>query len=236
MKLRATHEAVIEGRTVHTGALVDPLDYPPLKSGKHNKKIGGEVTRGPWAGMPIYTLTLQERATCPRSCEFWRSCYGNNMMFAHRQDHRDPKKLMGAIGRQLEALTDKHPDGYVVRLHILGDFFSVEYTDTWRAWLRYHKPLHIFGYTHRRPSSEDAEDRAIASVIRHMNMFRERCLIRFSDQEPHDGLHMVANGITDASERLPGFTICPNQLKPDINCGSCGLCWNRDQQIHFIEH
>jgi hypothetical protein len=37
-----------------------------------------------WKGFPVYTLTLEERHTCPRTCEHWRSCMGNHMPLAQR--------------------------------------------------------------------------------------------------------------------------------------------------------
>ena len=55
-----------------------------LKDGAHNSKIGGDVAVGAIAGASIYTLSWEERATCPRGCEHWRSCYGNNMNRARR--------------------------------------------------------------------------------------------------------------------------------------------------------
>lgn len=45
--------------------------------GANNPKTGKRITKGLWAGMPIYTLTLEERASCPSYCHMWRDCYGN---------------------------------------------------------------------------------------------------------------------------------------------------------------
>ena len=42
------------------------------------------VTKGRWRGYPVFTLTLEERATCPSYCEQWDECYGNNMPFGAR--------------------------------------------------------------------------------------------------------------------------------------------------------
>jgi hypothetical protein len=86
------------------------------------------------AGMPIYTLTLEERATCPTSCGHWRSCYGNSMHFAHRIDHRSPG-FATLLAANVKRLGVEHPHGFVVRLHVLGDFYSVAYVDLWAALL-----------------------------------------------------------------------------------------------------
>ena len=53
------------------------------------------VKKGQFKGYVIFTLTLEERATCPRDCYHWDDCYGNNMAFAHRIEHGEAleKKL-----------------------------------------------------------------------------------------------------------------------------------------------
>ena len=51
-----------------------------------NVKLGKKVTKGIYKGYPIFTLTLEVRKTCPRSCKHWNNCYGNNMPFATRYD------------------------------------------------------------------------------------------------------------------------------------------------------
>ena len=58
-----------------------------LKRGEQNKKLGDKITKGAWKGMTMYSLTLEERATCPSDCQQWDNCYGDNMPFAHRFDH-----------------------------------------------------------------------------------------------------------------------------------------------------
>ncbi len=42
-----------------------------------NVKLGKKVTKGIYKGYPIFTLTLEERKTCPRSCKHWNNCYGD---------------------------------------------------------------------------------------------------------------------------------------------------------------
>src|SRR5437879_839778 len=90
-----------------------------LKSGFHNKKIGAVVQKGAWLGFPIFTLTLEERATCSRTFYYWMDCYGNEMNWAHRFRHGNLLELM--IEWQVQALLRQHKN-IVVRLHVLGDF------------------------------------------------------------------------------------------------------------------
>ncbi len=125
------HRAVVDGVSFHATTMLrdgkttlrDPqADEVVIKSGGYSGKLGGVVTKGWWKGMPIYTLKLEERATCPRSCQNWRGCYGNNMPFAHR--YRHGAALEEAICREVYLLSAKHPRGFVVRLHDLGGFLQ----------------------------------------------------------------------------------------------------------------
>src|SRR4051812_23522925 len=102
--------------------------------------------------MPVYTLTLEEQATRPRSCEHWRSCYGNRMHLAIR--YQSGPALESAIARDVAALARIHDQGSAVRLHILGDFYSVDYVERWRALLDRYAQIHVFGFT-RRWDSDD---------------------------------------------------------------------------------
>ena len=148
MVLKPAHPAVIEGRTIFPSRVVDVKDSPRLLvSGMNNRKIGRKVVKGEWAGMPIYTLTLEERATCPTYCPTWATCYGNGMHWPRR--HRHGPELEMGIRLELRDLAEKHPLGFVARLHVLGDFYSQNYVGLWIKLLADHDALHIFGYTAR---------------------------------------------------------------------------------------
>ena len=81
-----TEQAVQEKRTLFSKNVFNPLSNKTniLKSGAQNKKLGGLITKGIWRGLPLYSLTLEERATCPTTCAHFSDCYGNNMRYAHR--------------------------------------------------------------------------------------------------------------------------------------------------------
>lgn len=72
-ELPPDHPAVIAGRT-HYAARRQWAGFEPrvLKDGHNNRKIGRLVTKGRWRGMRIFTLTLEERPTCPTGCAHWR--------------------------------------------------------------------------------------------------------------------------------------------------------------------
>src|SRR6185312_9774493 len=124
--LPACNLAMIEGRTLFPGRVRSPFAAPQvLAPGSWQRKIGARVEKGPWKGMPLFTLTLEERATCPRSCSNYAVCMGNGMPFAQR--NRAGLSLEVTIAKELRLLQERHPNGFVVRAHILGDFYSPEY-------------------------------------------------------------------------------------------------------------
>jgi hypothetical protein len=137
-----------EGRTKFTEGVkrVDQLSGL-LVSGHSNVKIGRDVRKAKFRGYWIYTLSLEERKTCPASCRHWQTCYGNNMPFAKRIDHTDPN-FLPTLAREVAALCVKKK-GVLIRLHALGDFFSTEYVEFWMRMLRTYGNLAIFGYTAR---------------------------------------------------------------------------------------
>ena len=108
-----------------------------------NIKLGKKVTKGIFKDMPIFTVTLEERATCSDTCLHWWTCYGNNMPFATRYEANDA--LTDAMEIELEELNRKHKNGFLVRLHVLGDFYSVEYVELWDKWLDQFDNLYVYG-------------------------------------------------------------------------------------------
>lgn len=223
--LPRSHAAVRAGRTLFPTTVVPAGESPRLLiEGKNSRKIGNRVVKGRWAGMPIYTLTLEERATCPRSCQEWSTCYGNRMHLARR--HRDDGTLMARLAAEVQALDLRHPQGFVVRLHVLGDFYSVEYASLWDALLERHPSLRIFGFTAHPPSSE------IGRYLVSMNADGDRCWIRFSGDMGAMGSLVIAD------ERASVHVVCPAQSHPQKvgSCGECGLCWTMQRPIEFVRH
>ena len=83
-----TQKAITAGQSVFQYKITDTGNYKSslniFKAGKTNKKLGGKISRGIWKSLPIYSLTLEERKTCPETCRHWGDCFGNNMPFAVR--------------------------------------------------------------------------------------------------------------------------------------------------------
>lgn len=222
--LAPDHPAVIEGRTLFRARVVTPgSQLRLLKSGEHNKKIGSHVTKGPLKGAPIFTLTLEERATCPASCSHWASCYGNVMNWSKRiQTGEDFLPMLGAeLGRLQE-----ENEAFLVRLHVLGDFYSVEYVHFWQAALHRLPGLYIYGYTARYGC-------AIGGAIDIMNL-HPRCSIRWSDGG--DGEFRAVTVESEDQAREVGAVLCPAQTGKSDCCGTCALCWSTPKTIAFLRH
>lgn len=202
-----------------------------LKRSDNNAKLGNgsyRITKGVFRGMALYMLTLEERATCPDTCQNWNRCFGDNMPFAKR--HRVTTSLLPAITQDVRTLARKHPEGFVVRLHILGDFPSVEYVRHWRGLLVKHPELRIFGYTHWPHGS------AIGNAVRRLVMeFSPRVSILRSDGEAGDPLPLAIT--VDRDQPAAADTIlCPEQTGRTASCLTCGLCMNGRTSVSFIDH
>lgn len=201
-------------------------DKPPLKSGFNNTKIGKKVLKGRWAGMPIWTLTLTERATCG-PCAHKMDCYGNASLNAHRQQHGE--KLNARIFAQLKDLQRDHPDGFVVRLHVLGDFYSVEYVRFWQLMLNRITALRIYGYTARDPKKLIGD-----SILRMMQAYPSRVAMRWSDYEWDDLPRTVS--IKSAEDCPADSFVCPAQTQKTACCSTCAACWDSTKRVAFLNH
>lgn len=222
------HPAAVGAHTVYPLTVREPGDEAVMKSGQNSRKIGAVVTKGKWVGMPVFTLTLEERATCPTTCGEWASCFGNKMHLARRFRHGPD--LLRALYNQLEALDLIYPGGFVVRLHVLGDFYSAAYAAKWVSWLDEFPALRVFGYTAHPPESEIGRVLEAASHCRW-----DRFAIRFSGSGAPERSTMVV-----AHEALApsGSIVCPAQTVAGAHlaCGSCSLCWASKKPVTFVRH
>lgn len=222
------HPAVVEGRTIFPSSVqrAEPKSRI-LKSGHHNPKIGKVVMKGRWKGMPIYTLTLEERATCPRTCLEWRHCYGNSMHLADR--FRVGARFELLLELQIRELAKQHPQGFVVRLHVLGDFYSEAYALRWWIWMTQIEQLHVFGFT-ARIDPDSPITQALARIRRE---FPDRWWIRFSGAD----MATMASEVVDLPDAAhPDSIVCPQQTGRTLACATCGLCWASKRNIAFLRH
>lgn len=222
------HPALAEGRTLYPSTVV-PVDglKSVLVSGANSHKIGDVVRKGRWKGFPIYTVTFEERRTCPTSCILWRSCYGNHMHFARRIIHGPAFERR--LGHELAVLASRHAAGFAVRLHVLGDFYSVGYVGLWRGFLDALPPLHVFGFTAR---SERDDPIAVALVELALERW-DRFALRFSNA-PVDECSTVT--IEHPLQKPADAILCPQQVGRTASCATCALCWQSRRRIAFLRH
>jgi hypothetical protein len=187
-----------------------------------NIKLGKKVTKGHLRGAKIFTLTLEERATCDSECEHWLDCYGNNMPFGHRFEANDA--LMVSIERDLDEL-DAKGKPYLVRLHILGDFFNLKYVLFWKKQLKNRELLNIYGYTRNHPN------KPLGYALKLVRQeYGKRFAVRFSNY-PDDTFSAQSEHVST------GGIGCPVQMDRTDSCGTCALCWEmEDKSIIFYDH
>lgn len=211
-----------------------------LGFGRRNSKLGHRVQRGQFAGYVIRTLTLVEmdaRGGCPPTCPFWQAgtCYGRHMRWARRCDPSpDPIGFADAVTTEAVDAAERDRHGVLVRLHVLGDFYSREYTCAWRNALLRSDRLAVYGYTHHAPGS--AIGRAIDQGRKRWGA---RFAVRFSGAPDVEGAALTEHEAGDA------FT-CPEQTGRLADCASCALCWDafggwehgrrRAKAVRFLTH
>ena len=226
--LAVDHPAAVEARSLysrHAGNASDRV----LVSGFNSSKIGKQCVKGKWKGMPIFTLTLEERRTCPRSCEQWLSCYGNKMHWSRR--NQPGAELEWKLDRELRDLQGRFPKGFIVRLHVLGDFYSVDYVERWANWLNAYPALHVFGYTAR------TEDDPIGRALRNMIRTRwDRFAVRSSGKKLNARPTIPSTVVVRSEDAAGNAIVCPAQTYRSDCCGTCALCWQSKRQIAFLEH
>jgi hypothetical protein len=221
----ALHPAFSTGRSIFTSRVFDAGEVKRvLKSGHNSRKIGRTVQKGPRRGWPIYTLTLEERATCPPTCKALAFCYGNNMQAAQRIVAG--AELEDALAFELEELQDRHPDGFMVRLHVLGDFYSAGYVEFWKQRLRLLPALHVFGFTAHDPLNS----RIGAALLDLVTNQWDRFALRFS------GLDGPMLGSQLMPDQHAGAIQCPAQTDATDCCATCALCWQSKRSIAFARH
>ena len=239
---RANHAAVEGARSIFHAKGITQIDDAKnlLVSGHSNAKIGRDVRKGLFKGYWIYTLSFEERATCPRTCHHWATCYGNNMPYAQRLDHTDMPALTSRLELEINrniSMRDRSGvlrPGILIRLHALGDFFSVPYVRFWAARLALYPRLAIYGYTAHDPKSE------IGKAIAHLKkMYGRRFAIRWSNGK---GTKDTTVPVLPGATKVNGAFICPEQLNltngkgQPLLCATCGLCWTTDKPVAFMEH
>jgi hypothetical protein len=226
------HPAIVGGRTIYPATVTAPRRDAgalwALKSASNSKKIGGEILKGRWKGLPAYTLTLEERATCPTTCRHWRSCYGNKMHLAQRM--QAGPDLEWRLVREVALFDIEHLNAFAVRLHNLGDFYSVEYVELWGRLFERHPALHVWGYT------AHWDDPIAAALVSLIKRHGDRFAMRFSNAPQPFAAGPTTITIESIAQKPADAILCPEQTGKTESCSTCALCWQTNRRIAFLQH
>lgn len=227
-RFKPDHPAIVSGHTTYPSRVrsIPEYDGTVLKPFADNGKLGNGtsiITKGKWKGLHGFYLTLEERATCPKSCHHWNDCYGNNMPFAIR--FQPSKEFTIRLWNEVANLSLKHRDGIVIRLHVLGDFYSVEYVRLWEDLLKRFPNVRVFGFTARK-----GKDPISKEIQRVRQAYYYRFKIRQSMPEYVEDSY--------AAISVPGGNsiTCPVQTGKAKSCATCSLCWELERPVHFLTH
>lgn len=234
------HPAMLEKRTLFPSTVVETdaeFSDSLLVSGKNNRKLGERVEKGAFKGYALYGLSLEERATCPDDCSIRGACYGNGMQMARRHRIDTESYFYGYLESEIEQLLADEQYGLLIRLHVLGDFPSVEYVAFWADMLSAHEKLACYGYTHRRAKSWGGDE--IGEAIQNLkDQFPDRFRIRWSGEVSRADGAVVINSVP-TRPRVPEGLVCPAQTDATACCATCALCWEpsaRHDTIAFVKH
>lgn len=220
-------------RTKYPSRVYDPgspLLHRVLGLGENNRKLGRTVAKGRFKGYTIRTLSLEERVTCPTSCGHWIDCYGNNMPWAKRIDHKGDM-FLPRLEAELDHAVETAKVGVLVRLHVLGDFYSDEYVEFWRRMLNKHPTLAAWGYTAYRWGT--------GPVYQALVMMAQdfEGTGRWSIRTSNFGAVWGTESIKSEEEWRRGTSfICPEQTGKTKSCATCGACWSTPKNVAFIDH
>lgn len=242
--LPLNHLALLENRTLFPSTVVDVTEEFSerlLVSGKNNRKLGERIEKGNFKGYALFGLSLEERATCPTDCDARGYCYGNGMQMARRHRITDLGLFATFIEDEIRTILADPIEGLMVRLHVLGDFPSVDYVAMWADLLDEHPRLACYGYTHRLPKGIGGDE--IGNAIEALkSRHKERFRIRWSFRTALPDGAYILNHVPETkglSNKAADAVVCPAQTDATACCASCGYCWEWNasgKAIAFIKH
>jgi hypothetical protein len=229
MNLTPQSKPLKEKRTVFTSRVKNNSRI--LMPASQNYKLGKgslKIAKGQWKGLPMFSLTLEERKTCPTSCHHWVDCYGNGMNLAYRISHKGD--FLTKLRVELALLNAKYKKGFVIRLHVLGDFYSLEYVNFWEQAMEKYPNMTIFGYSARMGLDKDTDIYEALKALR--VKYRYRWFVRFSTNKVGRGIQMYA-----AKEGFKGDSFpCPEQSGKTKSCLTCMACLSSTKTVTFKTH
>jgi hypothetical protein len=128
----------------------------------------------------------------------------------------------------------------LIRLHVLGDFYSVGYVDLWGRMLARHAGLYVFGFTAHAARGASPFSRTVGSALSEVRAaFPRRFMIRNSGRTGTWGSFDITDPFPEKT--IGDAIVCPEQREANLgpstrHCGDCAACWSTDRPIAFIRH
>ena len=186
----------------------------PLCLAFGNKKVGR-----------VWTFSLPSLLTCPGASTWCREhCYARkierlrpNCRRAYMRNLALSLDLDRLIEQVLEALPEDAP---VVRIHVGGDFYSVEYVDTWRFICEARPNTQFWAYTRSWTQPELREALERLRALPNVELFASTDTAM---PLPPEGWRVA---FIEGDGRATGLA-CPHQLGQVASCLECGYCFRK---------
>lgn len=203
------------------------MTFSPWSIG--NSKIG--------SGPGVYTYSRLPISTCPGATDWCKAnCY------ARRVD--GPVRALWEENSNTDSIRDFVPeDARLVRIHVSGDFDSIEYIEDWIALTEHRSDVSFFGYT---------RSWRIAALAPSLIELRDRPNVQlFASVDPGTpeadiaGLLVEGWRLSRIEEPTHGNVLegavngmyCPEQTGDKESCDDCGFCWRGTKRdVTFIAH
>ncbi len=192
--------------------------------GNGNEKMGN-----------IFSFSLPGKITCPGASEWClKKCYG------YRYEIRRPKCRKAYL---LNLLLTKKSEEFTrlmigiipriipsFRIHVSGDFYSVEYIQCWTKICEQFPTTKFWSYT---------RSWNVEALLPHLDKLRSLDNVQLFASIDHTMLSQPEGwriAFIKGDERASGI-ICPAQINDNISCDNCGYCFNKnDGNVIFKIH
>lgn len=199
--------------------------------GKGNLKIGPNV----------YTYSMLPITTCPGSTEWCReSCYAKRVV--------DEEGIVSYIWDLNSRTPDVPPipnDCKLLRIHVSGDFNSVEYIEQWIKRLEERPEVQVWAYTRSWRVPELLPHLEKLRAMSGVNLFAS--MDESTEEMPPDGWRRAwidgdkrLESVSEHNQRTIDYKpsyICPEETGRKKDCESCGYCiFGHVGDVTFLKH
>jgi len=198
-------------------------------------------------GKDIWSFSLPAIDTCPGSTSLCRKiCYAARYQKRFKNTLVKYENNLQVFNKEdmIKEIFDISPK--VVRIHVAGDFYSVDYINDWIDIIK--ACSHVTFYAYTRSYGVDPE---LNRELKRLSALDNMTLLLSTDKEknhPDISKSFREAAIDAPSWRGPQFLssqkiiTCPEQTGKAASCSKCKLCFStklknrKDIVINFLEH